>query len=88
MALEHLETIFPRAAPGTCQLFTASRYTRSITESPSVLAAAPVAAVPAASARPAEAPADVDAVDTVASESRTAEPVVSQCRDEEAWLAG
>eukprot|EP00974_Lingulodinium_polyedra_P072442 7011093-Lingulodinium_polyedra.AAC.1 len=37
---------------------------------------------------PCEAPTVADAVNTVASESRTVEPVVSQCRDEEAWLAG
>eukprot|EP00974_Lingulodinium_polyedra_P108562 10507537-Lingulodinium_polyedra.AAC.1 len=37
---------------------------------------------------PAEAPAVADAVNTAASEPRTAEPVVSQCGEEEAWLAG
>eukprot|EP00974_Lingulodinium_polyedra_P035917 3445903-Lingulodinium_polyedra.AAC.1 len=64
MASEHLETIFPCGAPGICQPFTASRYMCSIAESPSVLAAAPVATVPAASVRPAEAPAVADAVNT------------------------
>eukprot|EP00974_Lingulodinium_polyedra_P055694 5356481-Lingulodinium_polyedra.AAC.1 len=37
---------------------------------------------------PCAAPTVADAVNTVASESRTAEPFVSQRRDEEAWLAG